>query len=109
MGALAAVADAVRDGEPSCQCGCPTSRPWRIDPAGVLPTMWYKDKLILDSEGQLSEAGMRLYPHIRYSRPVDRMTFEQEPLCVSSPRSGAGKDYRVFAAAYMEEGNSYGL
>lgn len=81
----------------------------RLQVAGVLPTMWYKDKLILDSEEQLSKAGMRLYPHIRYSRPVDRMTFEQEPLCVSSPRSGAGKDYRLFAAAYMEEGNSYGL
>lgn len=77
--------------------------------AGVLPTMWYRDDLVTDSEQQLKAAGLRLYPHIRQSRPVDRMTYTQQPLCISSPRSGAGQDYRAFAAAYLEEGQSYGL
>lgn len=77
--------------------------------SGVLPTLWYRDDFVLDSERQLLEAGLRVYPHIRHSRPVDRMTYEQQPLCISSPRSGAGKDYRRFAASYVEEGTSYGL
>lgn len=77
--------------------------------SGVLPTLWYRDDFVLDSERQLLEAGLRVYPHIRHSRPVDRMTYEQQPLCISSPRSGAGKDYRQFAASYMEEGKNYGL
>lgn len=77
--------------------------------AGMLPTMWYKDSLVEDSERQLRAAGLKVYPHIRHSRPVDKMTYVQQPLCVSSPRSGAGKDYAAFAAAYMEEGKSYGL
>nr|DAI87727.1 MAG TPA: ParA [Caudoviricetes sp.] len=77
--------------------------------AGVLPTMWYKDKLVEDSEAQLKAAGLRVYPHIRQSKPVDKMTYAQQPLCISSPRSGAGLDYRRFAAAYVEEGKSYGL
>ena len=77
--------------------------------SGVLPTLWYRDDFVLDSERQLLEAGLRVYPHIRHSRPVDRMTYDQQPLCISSPRSGAGKDYRQFAASYMEEGTNYGL
>lgn len=81
----------------------------KLQIAGVLPTMWYKDDLMADSEAQLAKAGLRIYPHIRYSRPVDKMTFTQQPLCISSPRSGAGLDYRRFAAAYVEEGKSYGL
>lgn len=81
----------------------------KLQIAGVLPTMWYKDDLMADSEAQLQKAGLRIYPHIRYSRPVDKMTFTQQPLCISSPRSGAGLDYRRFAAAYVEEGKSYGL
>jgi len=81
----------------------------RLKLVGVLPTMWYKDDLMADSEAQLQKAGLRIYPHIRYSRPVDKMTFTQQPLCVSSPRSGAGRDYRRFAKIYMEEGKRYGL
>lgn len=77
--------------------------------SGVLPTLWYRDDFVLDSERQLLEAGLQVYPHIRHSRPVDRMTYDQQPLCISSPRSGAGKDYRQFAASYMEEGTNYGL
>jgi hypothetical protein len=34
--AIAAVADAVRAGEPICDCGGPTARKWRIDAVGVL-------------------------------------------------------------------------
>ena len=72
--------------------------------AGVLPTMWYKDPIVEDSEAQLKAAGLRVYPHIRHSRPVDKMTYAQQPLCVSSPRSGAGLDYRTFADTYIKEG-----
>lgn len=77
--------------------------------AGVLPTMWYSAPLVTQGEQQLRDAGLAVYPHIRQSRPVDRMTYAQQPLCVSSPRSAAGKDYRQFAAKYMEEGAAYGL
>lgn len=81
----------------------------KLTVAGVLPTMWYKDPLVEAGEAQLKAAGLRVYPHIRQSRPVDKMTYAQQPLCVSSPRSGAGKDYRLFAEAYIEEGKRYGL
>lgn len=81
----------------------------RLRVAGVLPTMWYSDKLVEESEAELKKAGLRVYPHIRHSRPVDKMTYVQQPLCVSSPRSGAGKDYAAFAAEYVREGKSYGL
>lgn len=77
--------------------------------SGVLPSMWYSDQLTIDGARQLENAGLRVYPHIRYSRPVDKMTFTQQPLCVSSPRSGAGRDYRRFAEIYVEEGKRYGL
>lgn len=81
----------------------------KLQVSGVLPTIWYNDPLVIDGEEQLKKAGLRVYPHIRYSRPVDKMTFAQQPLCVSSPRSGAGQDYRRFAAEYMKEGKNYGI
>lgn len=81
----------------------------KIEIAGVLPTMWYADPVIQRSEAQLAEAGLKIYPHIRASRPVDAMTYKQQPLCVSSPRSGAGRDYQLFADAYIQEGKRYGL
>lgn len=77
--------------------------------AGVLPTLWYNSPDIRQCENQLTAAGLRVYPHIRQSRTVDRMTHQQEPLCIASPRSGAGADYRRFAEAYIKEGKWYGL
>lgn len=76
----------------------------RINPrlaiAGVLPTMWYKDPEIMDAENTLRRAGLPVFPHIRRSDKVDRMTFRQDPLLICSPNSAAGVDYRRFAQAY---------
>lgn len=69
--------------------------------AGCLPTMWYKSDTIDQAEAVLKENGFPVFPHIRHSRKVDDMTFEQEPLLISSPRSAAGVDYRRFVRAWM--------
>lgn len=80
----------------------------RINPrlriAGILPTMWYKDPEITDAENELRRAGLPVFPHIRRSDKVDRMTFQQDPLLISSPKSAAGVDYRKFAKAYVRRG-----
>lgn len=73
----------------------------RLKLAGVLPTMWYKDEKIQKAEDQLRDAGLRVFHHIRRSDKVDDMTFRQEPLLVTSPRSAAGIDYRKFVAEYV--------
>lgn len=72
----------------------------RLKLAGCLPTMWYRDLQILDAERQLKAAGIPVYPHIRRSDKVDKMTFKQEPLLISSPNSAAGVDYRHFVRQY---------
>ena len=69
--------------------------------SGVLPTMWYKDPEIEAAEAQLREAGLHVFPHIRRSDKVDKMTFRQEPLLVSSPKSAAGQDYRKFVEEFV--------
>lgn len=80
----------------------------RINPrlrlAGCLPTMWYKDPQIAEAEKLLAAAGMSVFPHIRRSDKVDRMTWQQHPLLVSSPNSAAGVDYRRFVKAYVRGG-----
>ena len=73
----------------------------RLRVAGVLPTMWYKDPQIADAEKQLREAGLPVFHHIRRSDKVDRMTFQQEPLLISSPSSAAGVDYRKFVKEFV--------
>lgn len=73
----------------------------RLSLCGCLPTMWYRDKEIQDAEAQLRSAGLPVFPHIRRSDKVDSMTFRQEPLLISSPKSAAGVDYRKFVAAYL--------
>lgn len=77
--------------------------------AGCLPTMWYKCQQILDAEAQLKQAGLPIYHHIRRSDKVDRMTWQQDPLLISSPNSGAGVDYKRFVAEYVMGGTSNGL
>lgn len=69
--------------------------------SGILPTMWYKDPEIAEAENQLRKAGLHVFHHIRRSDKVDKMTFRQEPLLVSSPRSAAGKDYRKFVEEFV--------
>lgn len=74
----------------------------RLKILGLLPTMWYQDPQIEESENQLKAAGFYVFHHIRSSRPVDKMTFQQEPLSICSPRSAAGIDYRTFVREYLE-------
>ena len=74
----------------------------RLKILGLLPTMWYQDAQIEDAEAQLKTAGFYVFHHIRSSRPVDKMTFQQEPLSICSPRSAAGIDYRAFVREYLE-------
>lgn len=78
----------------------------RLKLAGCLPTMWYADEKIRLAEQQLKDAGLRIFHHIRRSDKVDDMTFQQEPLLVSSPRSGAGIDYRKFVTEYVGGGSN---
>ena len=73
----------------------------KLNLAGVLPTMWYNDPDIVAAEKQLREAGLHVFPHIRRSDKVDKMTFRQDPLLISSPRSSAGIDYRKFVKKYL--------
>lgn len=73
----------------------------RLKIAGILPTMWYNDPEIADAEKHLRDAGLHVFPHIRRSDKVDKMTFRQEPLLISSPRSSAGIDYRKFVKEFV--------
>ena len=73
----------------------------KLKVAGILPTMWYKDPEIEEAEQTLRKAGLHVFHHIRRSDKVDKMTFRQEPLLVSSPKSSAGKDYRKFVEEFV--------
>lgn len=66
--------------------------------AGLLPTMWYRSPNIEEAEETLRASGLHIYRHIRRTNKVDDMTFAQEPLLISSPKSAAGVDYRGFVA-----------
>lgn len=69
--------------------------------AGILPTMWYKSDNIIEAEKMLREFELPVLPHVRRTNKVDDMTFAQEPLVISSPKSAAGVDYRRVVAALM--------
>ena len=77
----------------------------RLKMAGCLPTMWYKDPQIQTAEAQLRIAGISVFHHIRRSDKVDKMTFQQDPLLISSPNSAAGVDYRKFVREYVGGAN----
>lgn len=73
--------------------------------AGCLATMWYKDEAIASAEHQLRSSGLPVFRTvIRRTSKVDRMTFAQQPLCIFSPRSSAGVDYRRFVREYIGGG-----
>lgn len=73
--------------------------------AGCLPTMWYKSAKIQEAEEALRKSGLPVFQtRIRRTDKVDDMTFCQEPLNVSSPRSAAGVDYRRFVREYLRGG-----
>lgn len=80
----------------------------KINPAlrlsGCLPTMWYRSDQIVEAEETLLASGLPMYPHIRRTDKVDAMTFAQEPLLITSPKSAAGIDYRRFVREYVERG-----
>lgn len=73
--------------------------------SGCLPTMWYNSPQIVEAEKTLGASGLPMYSHIRRTNKVDAMTFAQEPLLITSPRSAAGIDYCEFVREYMERGN----
>ena len=76
----------------------------RLKLSGVRPTMWYRDAQMQEAEKMLADAGLTVFPHIRRSDKVDRMTWQQRPLLATSPNSAAGVDYRRFVKAYMRGG-----
>lgn len=76
---------------------------------GLLPTMWYGSAAIRDAEEQLLASGLPIYPHIRRTNKVDEMTFAQEPIIFSSPKSAAAQDYRKFTRVLMAGGRGNGL
>lgn len=74
--------------------------------SGLLPTMWYRSENIEEAEHQLRTFGLPVYPHIRRTNKVDDMTFAQEPLILSSPKSAACVDYRRFVAELIKGGRT---
>lgn len=76
----------------------------RLKLSGCLPTMWYNSPQILEAEQTLRASGLPVFDHIRRTDKVDDMTFAQEPLLISSPRSAAGVDYRRFVRTLLKGG-----
>lgn len=74
--------------------------------AGLLPTMWYKSRKVQQAEDTLRDSKLPVFPHIRRSDKVDDMTFSQQPLIISSPRSAAAVDYNRFVEKYVNGGSS---
>lgn len=76
----------------------------RLRLAGCLPTMWYKSQNVLQAEDTLRASNLSIFPHIRRSDKVDEMTFAQDPLLITSPRSAAAVDYNRFVHKYVNGG-----
>lgn len=74
--------------------------------AGLLPTMWYKSPEVQQAEDTLRASKLPVFPHIRRSDKVDSMTFAQQPLLITSPRSAAAVDYNRFVKKYLNGGSS---
>ena len=70
----------------------------KLEIAGILPVMWYKADNILKAEEALKKSDFHVFSHIRRTNKVDDMTFAQEPLLISSPKSAAARDYFRFVA-----------
>lgn len=73
----------------------------KLKVAGVLPTMYYTSKHMIEAMDMLRQSKLPVFEPIRRSPKVDDMTFAQEPLCIYSPRSAAGVDYRRFANDFV--------
>lgn len=78
----------------------------KINPAlklsGILPTMYYKSDNIVSSLRGLNNSGLPVFARIRRSPKADDMTFIQEPIIVSSPKSATAVDYRRFVGQLIE-------
>ena len=72
--------------------------------AGCLPTMWYRSPNVQQAEDTLRASKLPVFPHIRRSDKVDDMTFAQDPLLITSPRSAAAVDYNRFVQKYVNGG-----
>lgn len=72
--------------------------------AGLLPTMCYKSESISEAMAELKKSGLPVFRPIRRTPKVDDMTFAQEPLIKSSPKSAACIDYRRFVTEYIGGG-----
>jgi len=79
-----------------------------LEIAGVLPTMFVVGsdahrKALYQLQEVLEALGIRCFHQIRYSRPVDSSTFQQEALVYSSPKCGACRDYKIFVRDLIGE------
>lgn len=74
--------------------------------AGCLPTMWYKSPKVQQAEDTLRASKLPVFSHIRRSDKVDDMTFAQNPLLITSPRSAAAIDYNRFVKKYVNGGSA---
>ena len=74
--------------------------------AGLLPTMCYKSDSINEAMEALKGSSLPVFSPVRRTPKVDDMTFAQEPLIVSSPKSAACIDYRRFVKEYMGGANN---
>lgn len=72
--------------------------------AGILPTMFYDSPQMRKAETELRGSGLPVFHHIRRSIMVDDSTFAENPLIVSSPKSGACRDYKLFTRNLWEGG-----
>lgn len=76
----------------------------KLKVAGILPVMAYSSFNVKNAEATLRNSTLHVFSHIRRSPTVDSMTYAQEPLISCSKNSGAGRDYKRFAAEYAEGG-----
>lgn len=70
--------------------------------AGLLPTMFYSSPVTNEARDILVLSDYPVFPSIRRSDKVDTMTYAGVPLCIHSPKSAAGVDYRRFVSKYVE-------
>lgn len=76
-------------------------KPVRI--RGCLETMWFASDAMEAADCKLRDSSVPVFKtRIRRTGMVDGMTFAQSPLCIYSPKSAAGVDYRRFVAEYLE-------
>ena len=78
-----------------------------LEVLGILPTMFYPSDSQREKLEKLRElataARLRVFHSIRRSMKVDEMTFAQEALIYSSPKSGATRDYKILVRDLVED------